>query len=255
LFTVAASFTIDDPNPRSAWTPTKVGKTLVPPLAEVAEVLNKGMLGDFSSVVAEEVDCPDMREAPFHLASEGICGSCRLADVGGPPYLVPTVMRHKMYNMYEVAEEIGLPGATLIGAGAGTVLVLQQNVSSSVLLGVMMLLGLNPGHACDPVTCLSGAPSSLTTVTIHHCRTTEGSSRLTGCNCELMPNTNLGTNKIMSHFAKLVDGVPVLNRYMANEFGLLGMVLAFTPIFLLQRIGVLWVLLRSRCGIEIHKWC
>ena len=66
------------------------------------------------------MDSPDFRQAPFHLASEGLSGSPRLADVGGPPYLVPTVQRHKVYNLTDVAKEIKLPGCTFIGAGAGS---------------------------------------------------------------------------------------------------------------------------------------
>ena len=38
-----------------------------------------------------------------HRACIGICGSCRLADVGGPPYLVPTVNRAKLYNLADIA--------------------------------------------------------------------------------------------------------------------------------------------------------
>ena len=53
-----------------------------------------------------------------------------------------------------------------------------------------------------------------------------GSSRLTGTNCELMPNSNLATGNIMTHYAKMQDGKPVTTRYMSNEFGLLGNLLA-----------------------------
>ena len=119
----------------------------------------------------------------------GICGSARLCDVGGPPYLVPTVQRDKLYNLQEIADEVGLPGASFIGAGAG-------------------------------------------------------SSRLAGCNCELMPNSHLGTGKICTHFAKMKDGVPTLERYMSNEFGLLANLLASEG----KRGPVLKVTCRNRTG-------
>jgi len=156
-----------DPNPKSSWTKTQSAATHVPPIAEVAEVINKGLSADFATVVAEEVDCPDLTQSPYNLAAAGICGSPRLADVGGPPYLVPTVQRNKIYNIADIAEEVGLPGAMCIGAGAG-------------------------------------------------------SSRLTGTNCELMPNTHISTGKIKTHFAKMKHGKPVLEHYSSNEFGLLG---------------------------------
>lgn len=66
----------------------------------------------------------------------------------GPPYLIPTVQRDKVYNLKDIAAEVELPGASFIGAGAG-------------------------------------------------------SSRLTGTNCELMPNSHLKTDTICTHFAKL----------------------------------------------------
>jgi len=165
------AFGVVDPNPRSGWTPTKTGTMHTPALSELASVLNEGMVEDFKSIKAEVVHCPNMQESPFNLAAPGICGSCRLADVGGPPYLIPTVQRDKVYNLVDIAAEIKLPDAAFIGAGAG-------------------------------------------------------SSRLTGTNCELMPNSHLATHKIMTHFAKMRDGKPVLERYMSNEFGLLGNLLA-----------------------------
>jgi hypothetical protein len=59
-------------------------------------VVGEGLSKHFTEVTATVVDSPDFREPPFHLASEGICGSPRLADVGGPPYLVPVVQRSKV---------------------------------------------------------------------------------------------------------------------------------------------------------------
>jgi len=162
---------MDRPNPRSEWTETRVAEMHVPPLDELAKVVSDGLTAHFKGVVAEVVESPDFREPPFHLAAEGINGSPRLADVGGPPYLVPKVQRHKVYNLTDIADEIKLPGCSFLGAGAG-------------------------------------------------------SSRLAGCNCELMPNSNLATGEIHTHFAKMKDGAPVLERYMSNEFGLLANLLA-----------------------------
>eukprot|EP00040_Diaphanoeca_grandis_P005596 m.33596 g.33596 ORF g.33596 m.33596 type:complete len:315 (+) comp16844_c0_seq2:203-1147(+) len=158
-------------NPSKDWTPTQSQKAHQPPLEELAKVIGDGLGPIFADVKVEVVQSPDFRQAPFHLAAEGICGSQRLADIGGPPYLVPTPDTSKIYNFTDIASEIGLPGATFIGAGAG-------------------------------------------------------SSKMTGCNCELMPNTNLTSGEICTHFAKMVDDKPVLERYSSNEFGLLANVLA-----------------------------
>jgi len=50
----------------------------------------------------------------------GLCGSPRLVDVGGVPYLVPLANREKLYDLTEVAGLAELPGAFMIGAGAGS---------------------------------------------------------------------------------------------------------------------------------------
>lgn len=90
-----------------------------PSLAEVAKVLHDGLQSNFEQVEVEVVDCPDLREKPFMLASEGICGKPRLADVGGVPYLVPIVQTDKIYNLESVMKQVEVPDGFAIGAGAG----------------------------------------------------------------------------------------------------------------------------------------
>ncbi|KAL1471724.1 hypothetical protein MTO96_023551 [Rhipicephalus appendiculatus] len=80
----------------------------VPSLEDVAKVLNDGLKSTFEHVEVSVVDCPDLKEKPFMLASEGICGKPCLADVGGVPYLVPIVQKDKTFLTHLV-----------IGAGAG----------------------------------------------------------------------------------------------------------------------------------------
>jgi len=157
-------------NPVPSWTPTRSKDAHLPALDELAKVIGDGLGPKFEDVKVEVVASPDFRQKPFYLAAEGICGKQRLADIGGPPYLVPTPNTDKIYNFADIATEIGLPGAFFIGAGAG-------------------------------------------------------SSKMTGCNCELMPNTNLTTGEIHTHYAKMEDGKPTLTRYASNEFGLLANVL------------------------------
>lgn len=91
----------------------------VPDLEELCRVLQEGLSTNFENVAVQTVECPDLTQRPFTLAAQGICGSPRLADVGGVPYLVPLAQRDKVYNFDSVARSVDLPGAFIIGAGAG----------------------------------------------------------------------------------------------------------------------------------------
>lgn len=90
-----------------------------PSLDDVAKVLNDGLKGTFEHVEVSVVDCPDLKEKPFMLASEGICGKPCLADVGGVPYLVPIVQKDKIYSLEQVVKQTNISDALVIGAGAG----------------------------------------------------------------------------------------------------------------------------------------
>ncbi|EEC14094.1 conserved hypothetical protein [Ixodes scapularis] len=67
-----------------------------PSLEEVAKALSDGLRSNFEHVQVDVVDCPDLRQKPFMLASEGICGQPRLTDIGGVPYLVPIAQTDKV---------------------------------------------------------------------------------------------------------------------------------------------------------------
>ena len=68
------------------------------------------------------MECPDLSQPPFCLASEGICGSPKLADVGGVPYLVPgpAAWRERVYSFDHVAQTLGLNNGLVLGACAGS---------------------------------------------------------------------------------------------------------------------------------------
>lgn len=91
----------------------------VPDMNEVAKVLQEGLQKNFGSVEVGIVECPDLTKGPFHLAAPGICGNPRIADVGGPPFLLPLPQKDKLYDLGEVAKLVELPGAFMVGAGAG----------------------------------------------------------------------------------------------------------------------------------------
>jgi hypothetical protein len=65
-------------------------------LEELAEVLEGGLRRNFSTASVSVVECPDLSLDPWGLASQGICGSPRLADVGGVPYLFPLPRKEKV---------------------------------------------------------------------------------------------------------------------------------------------------------------
>ncbi|MBZ3884745.1 Ester hydrolase C11orf54 [Sciurus carolinensis] len=91
----------------------------VPSLEELAAVLQKGLKDNFADVQVSVVDCPDLTKEPFTFPVKGICGKTRIAEVGGVPYLIPLVNKKKVYDLNTIAKEIKLPGAFILGAGAG----------------------------------------------------------------------------------------------------------------------------------------
>lgn len=80
------------------------------------------MNSNFSEVKVEIVDCPDLTQAPFHLASSGLGGNATIVEFGGPPFLLPNVDRSKVYDLVPLLKNIdGYQGNELftMGAGAG----------------------------------------------------------------------------------------------------------------------------------------
>ena len=89
--------------------------------------LEAGLLANFSTASVEVVDCPDLTQQPWSLASQGLCGSPRLLDIGGVPFLMPLVMRDKLYDMKDYPRLTGSPQGLVIGAGAGPWPFLNRN--------------------------------------------------------------------------------------------------------------------------------
>ena len=98
------------------------------PLEEVAQCLERGLLENFSSASVTVVDCPDLTQSPWGLASQGLCGSPRILDIGGVPFLMPLVQREKLYDMTDYPRLTGSDSSGLvIGAGAGPWPFLNRN--------------------------------------------------------------------------------------------------------------------------------
>ncbi|XP_073944526.1 ester hydrolase C11orf54 homolog isoform X2 [Choristoneura fumiferana] len=90
-----------------------------PPLEEIVNVLSRALKTNFESVAVSAEESPDLTQAPFSLTSPGLCGDVKLVEVGGPPFLVPTVRRDKVYDLAALLRHLRRDPALLAGAGAG----------------------------------------------------------------------------------------------------------------------------------------
>jgi hypothetical protein len=100
-----------------------------PTLQELIPSITAGLQANFKDVAVEVSRCPDLRQPPFNLAAEGLCGDERIADIGGPPHLSPTPKLDRKYSLLEMARLMELPDSrgALLGAGAGPFHVLGVN--------------------------------------------------------------------------------------------------------------------------------
>lgn len=93
----------------------------VPDLDELASVIQSGLQLNYKEAECTVVDCPDLTKAPYRLAAKGLCGNARLVAVGGVPYLLPlTRYKEKVYDFQVIKDQVNLPGAFILGAGAGS---------------------------------------------------------------------------------------------------------------------------------------
>lgn len=85
----------------------------------IFSVLNISLKNNFEYVNVEVVDCPDLTKQPFTLAKPGLDGNTKLIELGGVPYLLPTVKREKVYDLKNIAATVKSNPTFIIGAGAG----------------------------------------------------------------------------------------------------------------------------------------
>lgn len=92
-----------------------------PPLHELVGSINAELERNFETASTSIENCPDLRQAPYHLAFAGLCGSPRVADVGGQPNLAPTPDFTKKYDLLNIAKlmEMSEDQGALLGAAAG----------------------------------------------------------------------------------------------------------------------------------------
>lgn len=127
LSNTAIAMSSSDKTP-SNWPVRKI--TVNPPsLDDLAPSIQSGLQANFQSVIVSVEQSPDLRQAPFHLASPGLCGNTRIGDVGGPEYVDPLPDMSKKYEFLSLAEsmEMSTRQGLFIGAGAGPLHVLNTN--------------------------------------------------------------------------------------------------------------------------------
>lgn len=108
-----------------------------PNLEELAEILKAPLEANFAHSTVTVAPCPNLRDAPFYLATEGLSGDEKVADVGGQPNLFPRPRLGCKWSMTEIAKEMEMSSekGSLVGAGAGPFHVVGQNSELAPNLG------------------------------------------------------------------------------------------------------------------------
>lgn len=109
--------------------PTKKLSLEAPSLSELASLLDSGLKAYFNHAASSVATCPDLQQAPFHLAASGISGNERIADIGGPLNLHPTPKLDRKYSLLDTMKEMGMNNERgfVLGAGAGPFHVVGMN--------------------------------------------------------------------------------------------------------------------------------
>lgn len=94
-----------------------------PPLADLVGSIQAGLEANFASVAVTVEQSPDLREKPFYLASPGLSGNTRIADVGSPKFAEPAPDMSKEYDLLSVAQTVGMSArqGVVIGASAAPI--------------------------------------------------------------------------------------------------------------------------------------
>ncbi|KAI1354503.1 DUF1907-domain-containing protein [Xylaria sp. FL0043] len=92
-----------------------------PGLNELAEKLKAPLAANYEFSTASVVQCPDLRAPPFRLATEGLSGDEKVADVGSLSNLFPRPRFDIKWSLPDIASamEMSQQKGSLIGAGGG----------------------------------------------------------------------------------------------------------------------------------------
>jgi len=102
-------------------------------------VLQATLKSNFADVHVEIVDCPDLTQAPFHLAASGLNGDPTIVEFGSPVFLLPLVDKTKVYDLVPLVRHIGGYESKeffTCGAGAGPFPLYDQNCEGIINLKV-----------------------------------------------------------------------------------------------------------------------
>ncbi|KAL6420593.1 hypothetical protein ACFW04_014640 [Cataglyphis niger] len=78
----------------------------VPQREELATVLQNGLKYHFVEATVEWVDCPDLTQEPFNLATSGLCGDAIISEISGMSYLFPFMESEFQYSIKRIIKEI-----------------------------------------------------------------------------------------------------------------------------------------------------
>ncbi|CAK4032921.1 Ester hydrolase C11orf54 [Lecanosticta acicola] len=100
-----------------------------PTLEELAEVLSPALRSNYKTSHVTVEQCPDLRNAPYHLATQGLSGKESVADIGGQPNLFPEPRLNCKFSLISIAKEMQMSPkrGQLLGAGAGPFHVIGMN--------------------------------------------------------------------------------------------------------------------------------
>ena len=100
-----------------------------PSLEDIARAIGPVLQNNYSEANVSVATCPDLREAPFHIAVGGLTGNECIADIGGQPNLFPRPRLEKKYSMLDCAKAMKMSpsGGALLGAGAAPYHVVGTN--------------------------------------------------------------------------------------------------------------------------------
>lgn len=95
----------------------------------VVSAILPALRANFAEATVSLTSCPDLRQAPFHLAARGLGGHECTADIGGQPNLFPEPKLDAKFSLIDIAKSMDLSPnrGFLLGAGAGPFHVLGLN--------------------------------------------------------------------------------------------------------------------------------
>ncbi|KAL0272610.1 UNVERIFIED_CONTAM: hypothetical protein PYX00_005514 [Menopon gallinae] len=107
-----------------------------PEIGEIVKVLQDKLKSHFKDVTVEVTECPDLTKPPYHLVCKGLGGSPTIIEIGGAPYLLPRVMKEKLYDLKDVAKIVDVKPSYMLGAGAGPWPYLGRNAEMIINLEI-----------------------------------------------------------------------------------------------------------------------